>query len=317
MKEIGVGVLGFGTVGAGVVEILQRNGALLTERLGVQLVLRAVADLDITTDRGVTVDSSVLTTDAMGVIEDESVDVIVELVGGTGVALEFTRRALKLGKTVVTANKKMLAEYGAELFALASENRADLLFEASVGGGIPIIRALREGLVANRTLEIQGILNGTCNYILTRMENEGLEFDGVLDEAQRLGYAEAEPSLDVDGYDSLHKAGILASLAHGFWVNPKRIYLEGVRGISPLDIGFGERLGYTIKQLAVVKLIEELPRKNGNNRIPIQVSVCPMLVPDHHVLASVNGVFNAIFVREGRTPLDTPTHMVVPSSFAD
>lgn len=287
MREIGVGVLGFGTVGGGVVDILSRNNKLLAERLGAKLVLRGVADLDIESARDVAIDSSLLTTDAEAVIRDPSVDIVVELIGGTGAALSFSRQALDLSKTVVTANKKLLAEHGEDLFELAKASSADLLFEASVGGGIPIIRSLREGLIANRTHEIQGILNGTCNYILTRMEQEGLPFELVLDEAQRLGYAEADPALDVDGLDTAHKACVLASLAYGFYAPFGQIPIEGIRGIDGCDVAYAANLGYRIKLLAVVKAVEG----------KVAVRVHPALVPLDHMLASVHGVFNAVQVR--------------------
>jgi homoserine dehydrogenase len=195
--------------------------------------------------------------------------------------------ALRLGKPVITANKALLSAHGEELFAAARRYGANLYYEASVAGGIPIIKALREGFVGNRITHLYGIVNGTCNYILTRMKQEGVEFADVLRDAQRQGYAEAEPSLDIDGHDSLHKIGILASLAHGFWVDPKQIYVEGIRSITQLDIQFAGQLGYTIRLLGIVK---QLGRR-------VQVSVYPTLVPNPHVLASVNGVFNAVFVR--------------------
>ncbi|MCX6995908.1 MAG: homoserine dehydrogenase, partial [Kiritimatiellaeota bacterium] len=218
MKELGIGLLGFGTVGAGVVEGLQRNGALLAARLGVQFRLRSIADLDLERDRGVAVDRSLLTRDAAAVVRDPAVNVIVELIGGCGVARQLVREALALGKPVVTANKALLAEHGAEIFQAAEARQTPVYFEASVGGGIPIIKALREGLVANHIGSIYGILNGTCNYILTRMEQEQAPFDAALRAAQAAGYAEAEPSLDIDGHDTAHKAVLLASLACGYAV---------------------------------------------------------------------------------------------------
>ena len=221
MKEIGVGILGFGTVGAGVAEGLLRNRKLMAERLGVDIVLKKIADLDITTDRGIAVPDGILTTDAPAVIEDPGVQIVVETIGGTGIAKTFVLAALNAGKCVVTANKKLLAEYGREIFDTAAKNNVDIYFGASVGGGIPIIRVLREGLAGNQIESVHGILNGTCNYILTRMENEGADFDTVLKDAQRLGYAEANPSLDIDGFDTAHKACILAALAYGFQPLPR------------------------------------------------------------------------------------------------
>src|SRR4029079_2396890 len=217
-----------------------------------------------------------------------------ELMGGTTVAREVTLTALKLGRPVVTANKALLSAHGEELFEAAQRYGANLYYEASVAGGIPIIKVLREGLIGNRITRLYGIVNGTCNYILTRMKLEGAEFTDVLADAQRLGFAEAEPSLDVDGHDAAHKTGILASLAHGFWVNPRDIHVEGIRHISKLDIEFAAQLGYTIKLLGIVKRVEATKGQTGPR---IQVSVYPTLIPNTHVLASVNHVFNAIYVR--------------------
>jgi len=286
MKEIGLGLLGFGTVGAGVVEGLQKNGDLIASRSGVRLVLRKIADLDLERDRGVQVAPSVLTTDALSVIRDPSIHIIIELIGGVGIARELVTEALKMGKPVVTANKKLLAEYGASLFALADANKVDLRFEASVAGGIPIIQALRDGLIANHIPNLYGILNGTCNYILTRMEQEGLPFDEVLRDAQNLGFAEAEPSLDIDGHDTAHKAALLASLAYGFPFPLKSVYVEGIRGIARDDITYAADLGYRVKLLAVVK-------KNDH---AVSVRVHPAMVPVSHMIASVSSVFNAVMV---------------------
>mgnify|MGYP000851697047 CR=1 FL=1 len=287
MKQIGVGLLGFGTVGAGVADGLQRNRKVMAQRLGVDVVLKKIADVDITTDRGVAVDPAVLTTDAMSVISDPEIQVIVELIGGTGVAKTFVLAALNAGKAVVTANKKLLAEYGDEVFGAAERNGVDIYFGASVGGGIPIIRVLREGLAGNEIQSIHGILNGTCNYILTRMENEGLPFDVVLAAAQKAGYAEANPGLDIDGFDTAHKASILASLAYGFHVPLDQVLVEGIRNLSGMDVRYAAEFGYRIKLLAVVK----------RDRDEVEVRVHPTLVPLTHMLASVSNVFNAAMVR--------------------
>jgi homoserine dehydrogenase len=286
MKEIGVGVLGFGTVGAGVIEGLQQNSDVIAERLGIRPVLRRVADLDIESDRGVSVASELLTTDAAAVVDDPAVDVVVELIGGTGIARELVIKALSQGKAVVTANKKLLAEHGRELYDLAEANQADLYFGASVGGGIPVIRALREGLSANRVEAIYGILNGTCNYILTQMETENMPFDVALKEAQALGFAEAEPSLDIDGFDTAHKAVLLASLAYGSPVEMASVHVEGIRGLEKADMEYALQFGYRIKLLAVIK-------RDGPQ---VEVRVHPTLVPLDHMLASVSGVFNAVMV---------------------
>ena len=291
MKQIGVGLLGFGTVGAGVVDGLQRNRALLSARLGVDVVVRRIADLDITTPRGVTVDPAVLTTDAQAAIADPGVDIVVELIGGTGAARVLMKAALEAGKSVVTANKKLLAEHGEELFALAQKRNVDIYFGASVGGGIPIVRVLREGLVGNAVVRIHGILNGTCNYILTRMEREGLPFETVLAEAQRLGYAEADPALDIDGFDTAHKAAILALLSYGFHVPLASVPVEGIRGLDGMDVTYARELGYRIKLLACVARVDGA----------VAVRVGPTLVPLNHMLASVSGVFNAVMVRGDMT----------------
>ena len=244
---------------------------------------------DLQKKRVTAIPKNLLTTDWREVVCDPEVNLVAELIGGTTVAREVVLTALKLGKPVVTANKALLSAHGEELFAAAKKYGTNLYYEASVAGGIPIIKSLREGFVGNRITALYGIVNGTCNYILTRMKLEGADFGAVLADAQRLGYAETPPDLDIDGHDAAHKTGILASLAHGFWVNPKKVHVEGIRHISALDIKFAGELGYTIKLLGMVKKLE--------NGCRVQVSVYPTLVPNAHVLASVNGVFNACFVR--------------------
>lgn len=289
MQDIGIGLLGFGTIGAGVVEGLQRNGALLASRLGVRAVLRRIADLDIVTDRGVAVAPELLTTDAFAVVDDPAIDVVIELIGGTTIARELVLRALSQGKAVVTANKKLLAEYGPELYETAARHKADIYFGASVGGTIPIVRALREGLIANRIEQITAILNGTCNYILTCMEEADLSFDEVLRDAQRQGFAEADPGLDIDGFDTAHKAAILASIAYDTPIRMSDIHVEGIRGISAQQILYAGDMGYRIKLLAIIRRDAE--------SASVEVRVHPALVPHAHMLASVNGVFNAVMVR--------------------
>lgn len=287
MKQIGVGILGFGTVGAGVADGLLKHRDVMAQRLGVDIVLRKIADLDITTDRGIAVPEGVLTTDAKGVIADPEVQIVVETIGGTGIAKTFVLEALNNHKCVVTANKKLLAEYGAEIFNTAKKNGVDIYFGASVGGGIPIIRVLREGLAGNAIESIHGILNGTCNYILTRMENEGLPFDEVLKEAQRLGYAEANPSLDIDGFDTAHKACILAALAYGFQPKVDEVDVKGIRNLAGEDVRYAADFGYRIKLLARVARVGD----------EVEVGVGPTLVPMTHMLASVNDAFNAAWVK--------------------
>ena len=239
-----------------------------------------------------------MTTDWQEVVNDPEVHVVTELVGGTTLAKTIVLAALKLGKPVITANKALLSAHGPELFAAAKADGTNLYYEASVCGGIPIIKALREGFVGNRITHLYGIVNGTCNYILTRMKLEGADFHAVLKDAQAQGYAEAEPSLDIDGHDAQHKIGILASLAHGFWVDPHDIHVEGIRNITAIDIRFAEQLGYTIKLLGIIKAGQAASAAKGKYKgSRIQVSVYPTLVPNAHVLASVNHVFNAVFVR--------------------
>ena len=284
--EIGVGILGFGTVGAGVAEGLLKHRDVMRERLGVDIVLKKIADLDITTDRGVAVPDGALTTDAESVIADPDIRIVVETIGGTGLARKFVMDALNSGKAVVTANKKLLAEHGVEIFDTAAKNNVDIYFGASVGGGIPIIRVLREGLAGNEINTIHGILNGTCNYILTRMENEGLPFDVVLKDAQKLGYAEANPSLDIDGFDTAHKACILSALAYGFQPALADVQVEGIRTLSGADVKYAAEFGYRIKLLACVA------RVDGE----VEVGVHPTLVPFTHMLANVNDAFNAVMV---------------------
>ena len=303
MQKVNLGIIGGGTVGGGVFQAVQRNGALMASRLGISLSVVKMAVRDVRKKRAVNLPKTLLTTDSASVINDPRVNVVVELMGGTTTARTVVLSALKLGKPVVTANKALLSAHGEELFAAAQRYGTNLYYEASVAGGIPIIKVLREGLIGNRITRLYGIVNGTCNYILTRMKLEGADFADVLADAQRLGYAEAEPSLDVDGHDAAHKIGILASLAHGFWVNPKHIHVEGIRSITKLDMQFAGQLGYTIKLLGIVKRIETASRATHHasrplrNNASVQVSVYPTLVPNTHVLASVNHVFNAVYVR--------------------
>ena len=284
MKELGIGIVGFGTVGAGVADCLIKNGEVIAKRTGVKPVIRKIADLDIVRDRGVKVPREVLTTDAMEAIE--TCEVIVELVGGPTFAKTIILEALKRGKPVVTANKALLAKYGEELFAEAEKSGTDIFYEASVGGGIPIIKSLREGLVGNRINRIYGILNGTCNYILTRMERDQADFKEVLADAQKLGYAEANPSLDIDGFDTAHKATIAASLAYGNWFGMDPVYVEGITEISLDEIKLTNELGYKIKLLAIIK------QDNGN----VEIRVHPTLIPNQSMLAKVDDVFNAVMV---------------------
>jgi len=311
MRQVNLGMIGGGTVGSGVFHALQLNGDLLASRIGLPVKLRKIAVKAFDEPRPYEIPTRYLTTDWQGVVNDPQVQIVAELVGGLTLARTIILAALKLGKPVITANKALLSACGEELFAAAQRHRSNLYYEASVCGGIPIIKSLREGFVGNRITRLYGIVNGTCNYILTRMKLEGADFAAVLKDAQTHGYAETEPSLDIDGHDALHKIGILASLAHGFWVHPKNIHVEGIRDITALDISFAGQLGYTIKLLGVIKQIDgsgsssrglsknsrRRSRSGASQTRRIQVSVYPALVPNTHVLANVNDVFNAVFVR--------------------
>ncbi len=287
MKKIRIGLIGLGTVGIGLVKALKAGGPLLKNRLGIDLELCMVAEKDWRRKRDVNIPSSKRVTEASAILSDPSIDVVVELIGGCGDAKRYVIDALKKGKHVVTANKALLAEHGKEIFELAQKRRADLYYEASVCGGIPIIKALREGLASNRIHSIFGIVNGTCNYILSRMTDSGIEFDEALREAQARGYAEADPSLDINGVDSAHKLAILATLASGSWVPFKSVYVEGISHICPLDIGYAKEFDYSIKLLAIFKEI--------NARIEARVH--PTLIPRSHLLSSVGGAYNAVCLK--------------------
>jgi len=286
-KEIGVGVIGFGTVGTGTVKLLLENAEQLRKRVGVPIRLVRVADSDTKRDRGVKLPEGMLIGDGMQVARDPNVQIVVELIGGTGAAKDFLLEAIRNGKSVVTANKALLAECGPEIVRAAADAGVDIGFEASVGGGIPIIRTMREGLAANRIQGIYGIINGTCNYILSRMTKEGKAFADVLAEAQKAGLAEADPSFDVDGIDTSHKLAILVWLATGGRVHLKDIYVEGIRDIAPDDIAFAKEFGYTVKLLAIAK--------EGNSGIEARVH--PTMIPSHYLLATVDGANNAIYVK--------------------
>ncbi len=288
MKEVCIGLIGFGTVGSGVVKILTENKDLLEARVGLPIRLKKIADLDIESDRGVKVDRSMLTTNARDILDDPEISIVVELIGGYEPAKTFTLEAFRKGKHVITANKALLAEHGPEVFRAAHEAGADIGFEAAVAGGIPILRSLREGLVANRFEKVLGILNGTCNFILTAMyENPGISFDDMLKQAQELGYAEADPSLDVDGHDSAHKLVLVMSLTHGLRIPVKRLYVEGIRDIDPFDIIMAKEFSYKIKLLGIII-------SHGED---VEARIHPTMIPENHPLAAVDGVFNGIYLR--------------------
>ncbi|HBO84090.1 MAG: homoserine dehydrogenase [Deltaproteobacteria bacterium GWC2_42_11] len=286
MQKINIGLIGFGTVGTGVVKVLNENAKIIQDRLGAEIVLKKIADKDIEKDRGVPVDRGILTTDAFDIINDPDISVVIELVGGIEPAKKFILKSLENKKSVVTANKALLATHGEEIFNCAVKNDVDIGFEASVGGGIPIIKSMKEGLAANRINSIYGIINGTANYILSKMTNEGGKFEDVLKKAQEKGYAEKDPTYDVEGIDTAHKLAILINLAYGTNIKLDDIYIEGITRIAPLDIKFAKEFGYRIKLLAIAK--EE------NNRIEARVH--PTMIPAHHPLANVDGVYNAIHI---------------------
>jgi homoserine dehydrogenase len=287
VSEVRIGLLGLGTVGAGVAKLLEEQRALLEERAGCGLVLARVADLDLIRPReGLDISRLPLTSDAQKVLDDPEIQIVVELVGGLEPARSFILRALAAGKHVVTANKALLAHHGAELYDEARRRGVTLAFEAAVAGGIPLIRSIKEGLVANRVLSLFGIVNGTSNYILSKMTDEGLDFSVVLKEAQAHGYAEADPTLDVEGLDSAHKLQILVTLAFRTFVDLKDIHTEGVTRVTPQDIAYARALGYRVKLLAIAKATD------GG----LEARVHPTMIAADSPLAAVSGVFNAVFI---------------------
>jgi homoserine dehydrogenase len=286
MKEIQVGLLGCGTVGTGVAKLLIENRQLIGARLGTISNLKRVADIDIEADRGIQFNKGVLTTDADSVVNDPDIDIIIEMIGGEGIAKELILKAIENGKQVITANKALLASQGNELFKAAAEKGVDLAFEAAVGGCMPIIKAMRESLVANRIQSMIGILNGTCNYILTKITEERSAFGDALTESQARGYAEADPTLDVEGIDTAHKIAILTALAYGMEINLPEVYIEGITKITPLDVEFAEHFGYRIKLLAISK----------NHGDKIEARVHPTMIPFDNLLSNVSGTVNAVMV---------------------
>jgi homoserine dehydrogenase len=286
-SEVKIALLGLGTVGGGVVRVLQTHGPEMAERAGCRLTLGRVVDADLTRPReGIDLARLPLGADAMQAIDDPAVRIVIELIGGLEPARTFILRALQAGKHVVTANKALLANHGPELFEEARRNRVMLGFEAAVAGGIPLIRAVKDGLPANRILSVFGIVNGTCNYILSKMADEGRDFGEVLKEAQAHGYAEADPTLDVEGLDSAHKLQILATLAFRTTVDLKDIYTEGITAITQQDVVYAAELGYRIKLLAIAKAADGV----------LETRVNPTLIPAGSPLAAVSGVFNAVFM---------------------
>ncbi|MDX8401289.1 MAG: homoserine dehydrogenase [Mariprofundaceae bacterium] len=290
MSELSVGLLGLGTIGTGVARMLIEQRDLMRRRLGRDLRLAAAADRDLSRDRGLDFSGVRLCDDAMAVVEADDVDLVVELIGGYEPARTFVAEAIRRGKHVVTANKALIAKHGEELFPLASEHGVALGFEAAVGGGIPCLKALREGLAGNAITAIHGILNGTCNYILSRMENEGAPFDAVLADAQRLGYAEADPTFDVEGIDTAHKLAILAAMAFGARIRFDEVHTEGISRITPEDIAQARELGYRIKLLGIAR------PHGGNGAERIEMRVHPTLVPMDSQIAQVSDSYNAVMI---------------------
>ena len=286
MKKINVGLIGFGTIGAGVAKILAENQEVIQKRLGAAVCLAKIADLDITTDRGINVEDGVLTTSVDDIIKNPEIDIVIELIGGYEPARTLILKALKNNKHVVTANKALLAKHGDELFETVEEKGLSIGFEASIGGAIPIIRSIREGFVANRIQAIEGIVNGTANYILSKMSDENCDFDVALKEAQEKGFAEVDPTFDIEGIDSAHKIAVLTRIAYGTPIKFEDIKVSGITNITSEDIECGKEFGYRIKLLAISKYDGEA----------LDIRVHPAMIPSSHPMASVNGVLNAIRV---------------------
>jgi homoserine dehydrogenase len=309
-RPVGVGLVGFGTIGTGVARVLHDNASVIAQRLGFPLRLVRIADLDTERDRGVDLSGVRFDSDTEGLVRDPAVEIVIELIGGYDVARRVTLAAIGQGKPVVTANKALLALHGREIFEAAAAQRVDVAFEASVGGGIPILRSLREGLAANRIESVHGIVNGTTNYVLTEMEKTAEPFEVVLKRAQELGYAEADPSFDVDGIDAAHKLTLLVAMAFGAQLTYKDVPTEGIRAITPLDFEAAEEFGYRIKMLAIGRE-RPMPRdgrehpmpRDGRGRVAegavrrIEARVHPTLIPADSLLSKVDGAMNAIAVR--------------------
>jgi homoserine dehydrogenase len=284
MSDIKVGLIGFGNIGAGVVRLLQENADVIRGKVGTGIVLSKIADLDITTDRGVTVPPGVLTTSVNDIFDDPEISVVIELIGGYEPAKTFVLKAIEKGKHIVTANKALLALHGEDIYAAAARKGVEVQFEAAVGGGIPVLTAIKGNMAANNFGSVIGIMNGTCNYILTRMTQEGADFADMLKVAQELGYAEPDPTFDIEGVDTAHKLAILVSLCFGTRIDFNSIYTEGISHISGLDVKFANEFGYRIKLLAIGK------HSDGQ----VEARVHPTMIPLHNPLSEVNGVFNAI-----------------------
>jgi len=313
---INIGIIGFGTVGTGTARILLQKSREIARRVGFPLILKRVADIDTKRDRGMRLPEGILIKDSNAILNDPEIDIVVELIGGIHPAKEIILKAIKNGKHVVTANKALLATSGHVIFNAAKREGIEIGFEASVAGGIPIIKIVRESLIGNNVQSIFGIINGTSNYILTKMTEEGIDFSTALEDAQRLGYAEADPTLDIEGIDSAHKLSILATLSFGIPFSFKKIYTEGITGLSQLDIRFAAEFGYKIKLLAIAK-------QKGHE---VELRVHPTMLPDGHIISNVSGVYNAVFIEGdaigqclfyGRGAGEMPTGGAVVSDIVD
>lgn len=313
---INVGIIGFGIVGSGTAKILIENKDILKERLGFPLNLKKIADLDIKRDRGIKIPKGVLTTEVNELFNDPDIQIVVELIGGIRPAKDFILKAIQKGKHVVTANKALLATEGADIFAAARKAGVEVGFEASVAGAIPIIKVLKEGLIANRIRAVYGIINGTSNYILSKMTDEHVEFSAALKEAQELGYAEADPTFDIEGIDTAHKLTLLATLSYGIPLSYNSVHIEGISNLSAQDIDFASEFGYKVKLLAITKEADGA----------IELRVHPTMLPKDYLIAKVDGPFNAIYVEGdatgstlyyGRGAGSVPTGSAVVSDIAD
>ncbi len=287
MKTIRVGLIGYGTIGKGVFDIVEKQRNFFKSAFGLDIKVSAIAEKNPEVIKNIPTNNVFVTQNSDEIINNQDINIVVELIGGITIAKDIIIKSIKAGKHIVTANKHLIAKFGHEIFPLAQENKSDVYFEASVGGGIPVIKALRESLTANDIIKIQCIINGTTNYILSRIHDEGLSFKEVLKDAQEKGFAEADPTFDVDGIDAMHKVAILTELAYGHKISVENIYTEGIRDITPEDVAYADELGYTIKLLGIIQ-------KQDKN---VDARVHPVLLPKSHPLANVNDVFNGVLIK--------------------
>lgn len=290
MKTCNIGLIGAGTVGGGVIKVFDRQSKFFNEQLALPIILKRIVDLNTNLFSTLPVGNAICSTNADDIINDPDIQIVIELIGGTTIARTLVLRILNAKKHVITANKALLAEYGSEIFETAERNGVSVFFEASVGGGMPIIKTIRESLIGNNILSVKTIINGTCNYILSQMSQQGVVFEDALKSAQQQGFAEADPTLDIGGFDSGHKVAIMASLLYGGYVPYDKIHIEGIAGITANDIAYAKELGYCIKLLGVIK-------KEHEHDTVIDVRVHPAMLRTNHILASVSHVFNAVLIR--------------------